>query len=127
VGGSKRLYETLTNSGESSVTISQATITGGGFSLTGLNLPLSLAEGKSITFSVIFAPKSSGNAHGTISVASNASDPTLAIPLSGNTTPAGKLTLGPATLNFGSVTVRTSKNLTTTLSYLSFARTEKSH
>jgi hypothetical protein len=42
--------ETLTNSGGSSVTVSQANVSGSGFSVTGLSLPLTLTPGQSFTF-----------------------------------------------------------------------------
>ena len=115
VGSSQTLYETLTNSGNSTLTISQATVTGAGFSQSGLNLPLNLSKGQSITFSVLFTPKAGGSASGGIAVVSNASNPTLAIALSGTGIPAGRLTSSTTALNFGNVTVGTSKTLTATL------------
>jgi Abnormal spindle-like microcephaly-assoc'd, ASPM-SPD-2-Hydin len=116
VGSSKTEFETLTNSGGENVTISQATATGAAFSLSGLNLPLSLSGGQSITFSVTFAPKSSGSASGNLSVISNASNSTLTIALSGTGTGTGQLAVSPTTSNFGSVVVGTSNSLIATLS-----------
>ena len=115
MGSSQTQYETLTNGGWSPVTISQATITGAGFSLTGLNLPLSLDEDESVTFSVIFTPTGVGSTSGGISVVSNASNPNLTIALSGTSISAGQLTSSATALNFGGVTVGTSKTLTVTL------------
>jgi hypothetical protein len=116
VGSSKTLSEVLTNSGGSTVTVSQATVTGTGFSLSGLTLPLTLNPGQSFTFSAIFAPAVAGSVSGSISVISNGSNPTLTIALSGTGTAAGMLTVTPATLDFGSVVVGSSKNLTGALS-----------
>jgi Cep192 domain 4 len=110
-GRSQTQYETLTNSGDSMVTISQATITGSAFRFTGLSLPLSLEKGHSVTFSIGFSPNAEGGASGGIAVASNASNQNLAIPLSGTGISAGQLTSGPAALNFDAVTVGTSKEL----------------
>jgi hypothetical protein len=59
VGASQTLSETLSNSGGSSLTISAAQITGSGFSMSGLSLPVSLASGQSVSFSVTFSPTSS--------------------------------------------------------------------
>ncbi len=115
VGSSQTQHETLTNSGNSTVTISQATGTGAGFSLSGLSLPLILNKGQSVTFSVLFTPKVVGSASGAIAVVSNASNPNLAIALAGTGVSAGRLTSSASALNFGSVTVGTSKSLTTTL------------
>lgn len=115
VGSSGTQYQTLTNKGNSTVTISQATVTGEGFGLSGLSLPLSLGEGQSVTFSVLFNPKVGGDASGAIAVVSNASNPNLAFDLSGTGVSSGKLTSSAGALNFGSVTVGASKALTATL------------
>jgi hypothetical protein len=107
-GGNLTLTDSLTNTGGSSVTISQATVAGAGFSLSGLTPPLALNPGSSVTFSVLFAPQSAGSANGGITVSSNGSDSSLNISLSGTGTAQGQLTLAPATVNFGNVTVGTS-------------------
>jgi hypothetical protein len=116
VGSSTAASETVTNTGSSSVTITQATITGSGFSAPGLDFPLTLTAGQSFTFSTIFAPQTSGTVTGGISVVSNASNPTLAISLSGTGTAPGQLAVSPSALSFGSVTVGASKTLTGSLS-----------
>ena len=111
VGNNQTLSETVTNVGGSSVTISQDTVTGAAFGVTGLNPPVTLTSGQSITFSVIFTPSSAGGASGNLAVASNASNPTLNIPLSGTGTAAGQFAVTPASLAFGNVVVATSANL----------------
>jgi hypothetical protein len=115
VGSSQTQHETLTNSGNSTVTISQATVTGAGFSLSGLSLPLSLNKGQSVTFSVLFTPRVVGSTSGGLAIVSNASNQTLPIALSGTGISGGQLTSSATTLDFGSVTVGTSKTLTATL------------
>jgi hypothetical protein len=115
VGSSQAQHETLTNSGNATVTISQATVTGAGFSLSGLSLPLSLNKGQSVTFSVLFTPKVVGGTSGGIVIVSNASNQSLSIALSGTGISAGQLTSSATGLNFGSVTLGTSKTLTATL------------
>jgi Abnormal spindle-like microcephaly-assoc'd, ASPM-SPD-2-Hydin len=104
--------ETLTNSGGSSVTITQANVSGNGFSATGLALPLTLAPGQSFTFGAAFTPKSGGNAAGSISVVSDASDSTINITLAGTGAVSGQLAVSPGALNFGNVTVGQTKSLT---------------
>jgi Abnormal spindle-like microcephaly-assoc'd, ASPM-SPD-2-Hydin len=104
------LMDSITNVGGASVTISQATVTGPGFSFSGLNPPLTLDPGASVTFSVVFAPLSAGSASGTITVTSNASNPTLTIPLSGTGTAQGQIAVSPTSQNFGSVTDGTSSS-----------------
>jgi hypothetical protein len=115
VGSSGTQYQTLTNVGHSTLTISQATVTGAGFSLSGLTLPLSLNGGQSITFSVLFNPKVGGAVSGAIAVVSDASNPNLAVALSGTGVSGGRLTSSAGVLDFGGVTVGTSKTLTATL------------
>jgi Abnormal spindle-like microcephaly-assoc'd, ASPM-SPD-2-Hydin len=116
VGSNLAKTETLTNSGGSNLSVTQASITGAGFSLSGLNLPQSLAPGQSVTVNVVFAPTASGTATGTLSLLSNASDATLSIGLSGSGSSSGQLTLSPTSLNFGSVVVGTSATQSGSLS-----------
>jgi Abnormal spindle-like microcephaly-assoc'd, ASPM-SPD-2-Hydin len=116
VGNSAGASETLTNTGASSVTITQVNVTGAGFSAPGLDLPLTLNAGQSLTFTAVFAPQSAVTVTGGISVVSNASNATLAISLSGTGTPAGQLNVSPASLSFVSITVGASKSLTGSLS-----------
>jgi len=116
VGSKQTQFEALTNSGGSGLTISQATVAGSGFSITGLTLPLTLNAGASVTFSVVFAPQTSGSASGQITVISNASNPTLTASLSGTGTAQGQVALTPTALNFGSVTDGTKLSRTSSLS-----------
>jgi hypothetical protein len=119
VGSSQTLLATLTNSGGTAVTISQATIiqatNGNAFSLNGLSLPAMLAAGQSVTFSVAFTPVSAGSASGSISINSDASNPTLNIALAGTGATQGQLAVTPASADFGSVIVGTSKTQSATL------------
>jgi len=118
VGGSQTLTETLKNSGNENLTITQIAATGASFSISTLSTPLTLTPGQSAAFSVIFAPQSTGSFSGSIAIASNASNPNLTIPLSGSTTVqvAGQLNLSPTTISVGSVTVGTSGTQTGMLS-----------
>lgn len=111
VGNNANLSETLTNTGSSSVTISQANLSGTGFSISGLNLPLTLTASQSVTFSATFAPSAAGAASGSLSVVSNASNSPLTIAFSGTGTAAGTLAVSPTSLSFGSVAVGSSTSL----------------
>ena len=115
IGSNSILSETLTNTGGSSVTITQATTTGAGFSTTGLSLPLTLTAGQSTTFSVTFAPQSAGSVSGNVAITSNASNPTLNIPLSGTGVTPGTLSANPTSLSFGSVQIGSNSTLSETL------------
>ena len=115
VGSNKSLSETVTNTGGSSVTISQVGISGTGFSLSGITTPVTLTAGQSASFSVTFTPQTAASASGSVTVTSNASNPTLTIPLSGTGIAPGTLGSNPTSLSFGSVTVGSNKSLSETI------------
>jgi centrosomal CEP192-like protein len=115
VGTSASQYQSVTNSGGSNVTVNQANVSGAGFSISGLTLPITLTPGQSYTFNTVFAPASSGAASGSIAVVSDASNSSLTIALSGTATASGQLLLSPTTLDFGSITVGQNKSLTAAL------------
>jgi Abnormal spindle-like microcephaly-assoc'd, ASPM-SPD-2-Hydin len=115
VGSVKRVYEALSNTGSSSLTISSATITVPEFQLSDLALPLTLPVGHSVTFQLSFAPKWMGPASGSLVVNSSARNATLRLPLWGTGGSAGQLSMGAANLNFGNVSVGQSKQLTASL------------
>jgi hypothetical protein len=115
VGTSQTQSNTLTNTGGSSLTITQATVTGAGFSTSGLNLPLTMAAGQSATFSVIFQPQSAGSASGNLALSNGSSSGLLNVALSATGVAAGNLTETPASLSFGSVQVGTTQSQNETL------------
>ncbi len=117
-GTTQTLSATVTNTGGSSVTISQVGVNGTGFSLRGGPSSVTLGAGQSTTFSVAFAPAATGNATGNLTISSTASNSTLTLPLSGTGTAAaaGQLTIAPTTLNFGSVDVGSTATQSLTMS-----------
>jgi uncharacterized protein YjdB len=105
---------------DSPVTVSLS-VTGTGFSVNGLNPPVTLAAGQTVTFSVTFTPQSASNTSGNLAIASNGSNETLNITLSGigmarTGTAIGQLSMRPASLSLGNVAVGTSAKLPVTLS-----------
>src|SRR5437764_15250620 len=60
----------------SGVIIASASRSSAEFSVSGLSLPVTIAAGQSVPYSVTFKPQSSGTASGTLSFASNASTST---------------------------------------------------
>jgi hypothetical protein len=115
VGSKQSLSETVTNIGGTAVTISQVGISGTGYTLSGITTPVTLTAGQSATFTVAFTPASAGSASGNITITSNASNPTLAIPLSGTGVAPGALGSNPASLSFGSVTMGSKQSLSETV------------
>ncbi|MGA8214868.1 MAG: choice-of-anchor D domain-containing protein [Candidatus Sulfotelmatobacter sp.] len=116
VGQNQTQTETVKNTGGMNGTISQASVTGTGFSVSGLSTPVTLTPGQSASFSVTFAPQSSGNFSGGVSVASNASNPTVSVTLSGSAISQSQGALNVSPVNAGSVVVGTSGTQTGTLS-----------
>jgi hypothetical protein len=108
----------LSNTGAAALAISQATLSGTGFSMSGLTAPVTVAAGASMNFTVSFQPTTTGASSGNISISSNAGSTPLAIGLTGTgvaaSTPAISVT--PSTVSFGNLTVKTSASQTVKLS-----------
>lgn len=115
-GSSQTLSVTLTNTGGAGVSISQAAVTGSGFSLSAVALPLAVGAGQSVTMTIAFAPAATGSSSGTLTVTSNASDGVVSVPLSGNGTGVGQITIAPASLSFGDVDLGSTESLGGTIS-----------
>lgn len=107
----------LTNGGSASVSISQANVTGTGFSISGLpSLPMTINSGGSTTFNAVFSPTNSGSVTGSISLVSNAPNSPLTISLSGTgQTATHQLSASAGSLNFNSVNDGSSSSLNVTL------------
>jgi invasion protein IalB len=82
-GASSTLAVTLTNSGNSQVTISSVSISGAGFNASGLSAGQILAPGQGGTLNVTFTPAVAGSVTGSLAVVSSASNSPATIPLSG--------------------------------------------
>ena len=115
VNQSKTLSETVTNNGGSTVTVSQVSATGTGYSVSGVTVPFTLAAGASKSFNVVFAPTTAGSPTGTLTVTSDASNPSLTVSLSGTAASVGALAATTSPLSFGNVTVNQSKTLSETV------------
>ena len=111
VGRRKVQAVTLTNWGDSDLTLLQVSTQGMGFTLSGLDLPITLARGQRFTFSCAFAPTSARKSRGSVSFISGVSDvsrgssPILTLELNGTGSDSGQLIVSPATMNFGTVRV----------------------
>ena len=79
---------TLSSTGAAAVTVSSATTTGTGFSVSGLTFPLTLNAGQTATLNVQFKPTATGAATGQLTIASNSSTgATAAVRLTGTGQP----------------------------------------
>jgi hypothetical protein len=115
VGSSSSATIVLTNTRNYAMPLSAARVTGTGYSVSGVNFPMTLPAGQSVMLSVTYTPQVSGTSGGRIFIVG----PALNVPLSGTgeTAPViGQLSLSPSALSFGNVTVGQSATLPATLS-----------
>src|SRR4029077_19058952 len=115
VGSQSNQTVTLTNHSGSTVNITQAAVSGSGFKLSGITTPLALNASKSTTFTATFAPQTTGSLSGSVTITSDAPNPTLSLPLSGTGLALGAMGANPTSLNFGSVTVGSKQSLSETV------------
>src|SRR5260370_39551516 len=115
VGTANAQTVTLTNSGTANLNISQGSVTGAGFGMSGLTFPFPLAPGQSSTFTPQFSPTALGSASGSVSISSNALNSPATIALSGVGVQP-QISVVPASVSFASVTVGLSTTQTMTLS-----------
>lgn len=111
------------NTGNESVTISAASITGPGFSIfSPSSFPTTVQPGDTKQFIVKFMPTVIGVASATLTVTSDATNSPTVVSLSGTGVVATLvLSSSPASLAFGNVTVRQSSTLTTTIANIGTA------
>jgi hypothetical protein len=88
-GSSNTRSVTVTNSGAAPVSISKVSISGAGFSASGVPAGLILPAGGTAALSVTFAPSSVGQVNGSATVTETGVTTPLAITLSGNGVAAG--------------------------------------
>jgi Abnormal spindle-like microcephaly-assoc'd, ASPM-SPD-2-Hydin len=114
-GSTQSKTDVLTNTSNSPIAISQATATGAGFSISGINAPLTLNGGQSLTYTITFAPSTVASSTGSVAISSSARNAMLNIALSGAGTAPGQLTVSPASINFGTVAVGSNQSSAATL------------
>ena len=74
---------TITNTGNSNVTISQISVTGAGYSITGGGAPVTLSPLQTLTLTALFSPTAAGSVNGSMSIVSNANGSPASVSLSG--------------------------------------------
>ena len=83
IGSGSSLSGTLSAS-DGDVTVSTAVWGGTGYSVSGITFPVTIAAGKSVTFTVTFTPKATGASTGSVSFVSNASNSSVGQSFSGS-------------------------------------------
>jgi hypothetical protein len=84
LGSSATREISLKNTGNSNIAISSESIKGTGLSETGMGGAVTLTPGQSATLTVEFAPKSAGTVSGGVTIASNASNGGMSVPVTGS-------------------------------------------
>lgn len=82
LGASSSMTVTLTNSGSAGVTVSNLSISAPGVSASGVSTGMVLTGGQTASLDLTFVASSTGNVTGGVTIASNASDSSLTIPVS---------------------------------------------
>lgn len=116
VGQTETMVVTVTNTGETSATISQISQSNGEFTTSSVSLPLTLAAGQSLDLSVSFTPSTNGWTVATVNISSNASNPTLLLNLEGTGISSEAVSASPTSLSFGQVAVGSKSTLPIVLS-----------
>jgi hypothetical protein len=114
VGQSKDLTATVGNIGSASLTVSALTANGSAFRIIGPQTPFTLPVGGSQAVTARFTPAAAGLANGTLIVSSNdPARPNATVSLAGSgVAGAPMISVSPASLAFGSVTIGQPKDLT---------------
>src|SRR3984885_4639519 len=113
VGSNSSQTVTLTNTGNATLNITAATISGSGFT-TNLAVPKSVNPGAKTTFTVTLAPTTAGSTTGSIQIASNAPGSPVALSLSG-TGLQSQPAASPSSVAFSNVTVGSNSSQPITL------------
>lgn len=115
-GSTSTLTVTLTNTGLTPATILQAIVNGAGFSSPGVPAGTTIAAGATLPVQVSFAPTSATSFSGTLTITSDATNPSLTVNLSGSGQALqATISAAPATVAFGSVNTGATANQTITL------------
>jgi Domain of unknown function (DUF4082)/Abnormal spindle-like microcephaly-assoc'd, ASPM-SPD-2-Hydin len=114
VGVSNTQTLTLKDSGNANLIVSQTTVTGTGFSISGPALPATVTPGNSIALTVRFSPGIVGTTSGTVGITDNATP--LSVPITGTgISQSLSLSANPSALAFGNVSPGSSSKLAVTL------------
>ena len=104
-GSTAKSFVTLTNGKKGNTTVSSVVTNGTGFAVQGLPLPLTLTPGQSFTFTTTFTPQVTGQVSGTLQVMNSRNSTSAWVPLTGTGTATGQLSVSPASISFGNLTV----------------------
>ncbi len=105
IGQSETQLVVLTNTGQTSVTVSSFSVNGAGFSLSNTTFPVTVAAGQSVSANVIFSPTENGWEQATGTFTSTASNTKLQLQLRGTGAASESIVASPPSVSFGQVAV----------------------
>ena len=94
----------IQNGGDADLQITQATINGTGFTLSGVTIPITITAGGSHTIAVQFLPTEARDYDGSIILTHNAGGGSSNVQITGRGTSSG-ITLSPTSISFGDINV----------------------
>jgi Abnormal spindle-like microcephaly-assoc'd, ASPM-SPD-2-Hydin len=103
VGQTETLLVTVTNNGETSVTLSNIAASNAEFTTSSVSLPITLAAGQGVDLNIDFTPSATGGKSGTITFSTGGSGSALVLDLAGTGVSSESATASPSTLSFGRV------------------------
>lgn len=112
LGQSETQLTLVTNTGQTSATISGISVSDSAFTVSGVNLPVVLAAGQSVPISVTFTPTSKGWMGAKITFTSNSN---FTIEAGGAGVSSESLTASPTSLSFGPVAIGANTSLSVVL------------
>jgi len=115
VGQSETQSVIVTNTGQTSVTISALGVGDAEFSVSGLTLPAVLAPAQTVGLSVTFSPTETGWVGTNVTLTNNSSSPNLRLAVAGSGVSSEALNASPASLSFGQVAVGANTTLSVVL------------
>src|SRR5208282_2027579 len=111
VGKKVSQIATVSNTGNTAISVTAASVSSGQFAVSGITMPLTLPVGQSSTFQVWFDPTATGTVTGTLTIQTNDGVSSGQVALSGVATiPQQQISLSSTALNLGSETVGTTAN-----------------
>lgn len=106
VNGKSTQAVTLKNSGNSDINISQLGVSGSGFSVSGVSVPVTVPAGQSMALQATFAPAAPGAVTGSVTITSDAQTPATAVSLAGTgVNGTYTMSLTPPSVSFGNLNV----------------------
>jgi hypothetical protein len=105
IGSSESQLVDVTNTSQASVTVSAVSVSGAQFSVSGVNLPVSIGPGQTIPLSIIFSPAVTGWMNEQITFTDSSSNTLLNLVGAGTGVTSQPVTASPAAVSFGSVAV----------------------